>query len=158
MFHSGCTSLHSHWQCRRAPFPSHPLQPLFFVDFLMMVILTAVSWYLIVALIYISRIQCWASFHVLYSHLNVIFGEISNYNFCHFVIFSVCLFIYFFILSLMNSFCSLEFNPLSVALFVNIFSHLEGCLSILFVVSSAVQKLVSIIRSNLFIFVLFSLL
>ena len=53
----------------------------------------------------------------------------------------------------MSNFCSLEFNPLSVALFANIFSHLEGCLFILFVVSSAVQKLVSIIRSNLFIFV-----
>ena len=34
----------------------------------------------------------------------------------------------------------LETNPLSVALFANIFSHSEGCLFILFVVSFALQK------------------
>ena len=47
----------------------------------------------------------------------------------------------------------LEINPLSVALFANIFSHYEGCLFILFMVSFAVQKLLSLIRSHLFIFV-----
>ena len=46
----------------------------------------------------------------------------------------------------------LEINPLSVALFANIFSHSEGCLLVLFMVSFAVQKLLSFIRSNLFIF------
>ena len=33
----------------------------------------------------------------------------------------------------------LEINPLSVALFANIFSHSEGCLFVLFMVSLAVQ-------------------
>ena len=47
----------------------------------------------------------------------------------------------------------LEINPLSVALFVNIFSHSEGCLFVLFVVSFAVQKLLSFIRSHLFMFI-----
>ena len=46
-----------------------------------------------------------------------------------------------------------EINPLSVASFASIFSHFEGCLFILFMVSFAVHKLLSLIRSHLFIFV-----
>ena len=42
----------------------------------------------------------------------------------------------------------LEINPLSVASFAIIFSHSGGCLFILFMVSFAVQKLLSLIRSN----------
>ena len=47
------------------------------------------------------------------------------------------------------------FDPLSVASFANIFSHSEGCLFVLFVVSFAVQKLLSFIKSHLFIFVFY---
>ena len=47
-----------------------------------------------------------------------------------------------------------ELNHLSVASFAIIFSQSEGCLFILLIVSFAVQKLLSFIRSHLFIFVL----
>ena len=52
----------------------------------------------------------------------------------------------------------LEIKLLLVASFANTFSHSEGCLFILFMVSFAVQKLLSLTRSHLFILFSFSLL
>ena len=61
------------------------------------------------------------------------------------------------ILSCMSCLYVLEIKPLSVTSFANIFSHSVGCLFILFMVSFAVQKLVSLIRSHLFIFAFISI-
>ena len=54
-------------------------------------------------------------------------------------------------LSCMSCLYTLEINPLSVVSFAIIFSHSEGYLFILFMVSFAVQKLLHLIRSHFFI-------
>ena len=54
IFHSSWTSLYSHQQCTKAPFSRHPHQHLLFVFFWSTAFLMAVSWYLMVVLIYIS--------------------------------------------------------------------------------------------------------
>ena len=51
----------------------------------------------------------------------------------------------------------METNSLFVASFVNIFFHPVGCVFLWFVVSFALQKLLGLIRSHLFIFVFISI-
>ena len=56
----------------------------------------------------------------------------------------------FLVLSYMSCLYIVEINPLSVVSFAIVFSHSEGCLFTLLIVSFAVQKLLSLIRSHLF--------
>ena len=62
----------------------------------------------------------------------------------------------FLVLSCMSCLCILEINSLSVVSFAIIFFHSEGCLFTLLLVSFVVQKLLSLIRSHLSIFVFIS--
>ena len=70
--------------------------------------------------------------------------------------FLIGLFGVFFMLSCMSYFYILEINLLSVGSFANILPHSVGCLLVLFMVSFTEEKLLSLIRSHLFIFVLVS--
>ena len=58
----------------------------------------------------------------------------------------------FLILSCMSFLSILDINPLFVTSFPNIFSHSVGYFGVLFMVSLAVQKLLSLIMSYLFIY------
>ena len=58
----------------------------------------------------------------------------------------------FLILSCLSCLYIFEINSLSVGSFAIIFSHSEDCLFTLLIVSFVVQKLLILIRSNLFIF------
>ena len=74
-------------------------------------------------------------------------------SFSHFLI---GLFV-FLVLSCMSYLYILEVNPMSVVSLAIIFSHSEGCLFTLHIVSFAVQKLLSLFRSHLFTFIFISI-
>ena len=68
-----------------------------------------------------------------------------------------CLFRSFSQIELQELFVFFEISCLSVASFANMFSHSEGCLFTLLIVSFVVQKLLNLIRSHLYIFVFISI-
>ena len=63
----------------------------------------------------------------------------------------------FLVLSCMSCLYIFEINSLSVASFAIIFSHSEGCLLTLLIVSFIVQRVLNLIRSHLFIFAFISI-
>ena len=82
--------------------------------------------------------------------------SLEKYLFRSFSHFLIGLFI-FLVLSCMSCLYVLGINPFSVVSFAIIFSHSEGCLFTLLIVSFAVQTLLSLIRSYFFTFVFISI-
>ena len=117
----------------------HLLQHLLSVDFLTTATLTSVRWHFTGVLDCISLMLSNTEYLLLICLLAICISSAH---------FSVGFFVSFLLLVCMNYLYILEIKPLSVASFTNAFSQFVGCVFILFMVSFAMQELMSLISSH----------
>ena len=136
LFQSGYTILHSHQQWMRVPVTPYPHQHLVLSVFQNLTILVVVQWYLLFSLCILLMIYDVEYLFVCLFALYIILVSCLLKSLAHFLVVFI-----FLQLSFKSSLYILDNSPLSVASFANIFSHSEGWLFILFMISFAVQKL-----------------
>ena len=143
----------------------------FIVGFLMITILTGVRWCFIVVLICISLIVSENSQSQTTERLNWLKSKVEHLFICLLAIYmsslEICLFrsfahlltgfFFFLVLNYMRCLHILEINPLPLVSFAIIFSHSKGFLFSLFIISFALQNLLSLIIIYLFISVFISI-